>query len=319
MKNNEFMELVDQNLSGLVWDERKRQKVLHALSEEEKPVKKVSTTFILIAAIVCLSVTALAAGLIFANRINFKQTAEKAVNDKYNVTSTMLNTFFICTVDEQSDKDATVTYTGMEGLHYVLGQYTVAIRNGKAEAIWNRDGEDTSGLFEADAWGPEQLEEMILISSRDHTVEPFYELAKNIAKKHNEEHSPAGPRWNHGKAKEAKAVAEAAGRTDADLILLAKEAVANAYQLTAEQQEKLEDPYEVFEDDTDEAESWITYYMKDSKPLVNIMIQLQQEVSGDPDISNPFTEKDGRYFVDIDVETGIIEDIDYNTELGGNG
>ena len=65
MKNNEFKELVDQNLSGLVWDERKRQKVLHALSEEEKPVKKVSTTFILIAAIVCLSVTALAAGLIF--------------------------------------------------------------------------------------------------------------------------------------------------------------------------------------------------------------------------------------------------------------
>ena len=41
MKNNEFQELVDQNLSGLVWDERKRQKVLHAISEEEKPVRKI--------------------------------------------------------------------------------------------------------------------------------------------------------------------------------------------------------------------------------------------------------------------------------------
>ena len=319
MKNNEFKELVDQNLSGLVWDERKRQKVLHALSEEEKPVKKVSTTFILIAAIVCLSVTALAAGLIFANRINFKQTAEKAVNDKYSVTSTMLNTFFICTVDEQSDKDATVTYAGMEGMYYVLGEYTVTIRNGKAEAVWNRDGEDTSGLFEADAWGSEQLQEMIQISARDHTVESFYKQAKNIAKKHNADHGPDVPRWSgYGKAKEAKAVAEAAGRTEADLILLAKEAVANAYQLTAEQQEKLEDPYEVFEDDT-LAEGWVTYYMKGEKALVNIMIQLQQEYAGEDDEYNPFTEKDGRYFVDIDIETGIIEDIEYSTELGGNG
>ena len=52
MKNHEFQELVDQNLSGLVWDEPKRQKVHHAISEEEKPVKKISTTFILVAAIV---------------------------------------------------------------------------------------------------------------------------------------------------------------------------------------------------------------------------------------------------------------------------
>ena len=44
MKNNDFQELVDQNLSGLVWDERKRQRVLHAVSEEEKPVRKISTT-----------------------------------------------------------------------------------------------------------------------------------------------------------------------------------------------------------------------------------------------------------------------------------
>ena len=65
MKNNDFQELVDRNLSGLTWDERERQKVLHAISEEEKPMKKVSMTFILIAAILCISVVALAAGLVF--------------------------------------------------------------------------------------------------------------------------------------------------------------------------------------------------------------------------------------------------------------
>ena len=70
MKNHEFQELVDQNLSGLVWVERKRQKVLHAISEEEKPVKKISTTLVLIAVIVCLSVTALAAGLILSSNVD---------------------------------------------------------------------------------------------------------------------------------------------------------------------------------------------------------------------------------------------------------
>ncbi|MBP5728591.1 MAG: hypothetical protein J6Y48_16080, partial [Clostridia bacterium] len=88
MKNNEFQELVDQNLSGLVWDERKRQKVLHALSEEEKPVKKFSATFILVAAIICISVTALAASLIFSNKVTVQQLAEKAVNEKYGLTGT---------------------------------------------------------------------------------------------------------------------------------------------------------------------------------------------------------------------------------------
>jgi len=70
MKNNDFQELVDQNLSGLVWDERKRQRVLHAVSEEEKPVRKISTTFILVAAIICISVTALAAGLMFSQKVD---------------------------------------------------------------------------------------------------------------------------------------------------------------------------------------------------------------------------------------------------------
>ena len=93
MKNNDFQELVDQNLSGLVWDERKRRIVLHAVSEEEKPVKKISTTFILIAAIICISVTALAAGLVFSGRFDAVKVAEKTINDSYGITNDMLGTF----------------------------------------------------------------------------------------------------------------------------------------------------------------------------------------------------------------------------------
>ena len=44
MKKHEFRELVDQNLSGLVWDEEKRQTVLYAVQKEEKPVKKFTAT-----------------------------------------------------------------------------------------------------------------------------------------------------------------------------------------------------------------------------------------------------------------------------------
>ena len=149
MKNNEFQELVDQNLSGLVWDGQKRFKVLQAVSEEEKPMKKkVSMTFILVAAIICLSVTALAAGLIFANRVSAQQRAEKAVCDKYGVTDSMLSAFFTCYVEEKSDKEATVVFSGT---YAVLGDYTVDIRDGKADASWSFEGRDTSGMFDAEA------------------------------------------------------------------------------------------------------------------------------------------------------------------------
>ena len=117
MKNNEFQELVDQNLSGLVWDERKRQRVLHALNEEEKPVKKFSTTFILIAAIVCLSVTALAAGLIFSRKVDDMTLASRDLEKAYGVTPTMQGSYFVREV-KQTDQETVVSFEGLENLRY---------------------------------------------------------------------------------------------------------------------------------------------------------------------------------------------------------
>ena len=134
MKNNDFQELVDQNLSGLVWDERKRQSVLFAVSEEEKPVKKISTTFILIAAIVCLSVTALAAGLVLSRNVDDMSVARRELEKAYGVTSTMLGSDFGETV-EHKDNETIITFWGNEGLRYVLGEYTVTVQNGKV-ALW---------------------------------------------------------------------------------------------------------------------------------------------------------------------------------------
>ena len=116
MKKHEFRELVDQNLSGLVWDEEKRQTVLYAVQKEEKPVKKFTATFVLIAAVICLSVTALAAGLVFSSQVDAFKLAEKAVTDTYGITGAMRSTFFGRTAEETADGGVTVVYSGIEDL-----------------------------------------------------------------------------------------------------------------------------------------------------------------------------------------------------------
>ena len=321
MKNNEFQELVDQNLSGLVWDEKKRFMVLQAVSEEEKPMKKkVSMTFILVAAIICLSVTALAAGLIFANRISVKQTAEQAVYNKYGVTDTMLASFFSSKVEEKSDKEATVVFSGT---YAVLGDYTVDIRDGKADASWSFEGRDTSGMFDAEAWGLEQLQEMLRATTTDHDVTSFFHKAEEIEKKIKAENGPEDAERKElqpaGKA-EAMAAAAKAGRSAEDLILLAKDAIAEAYRMTPEQRAKLESPYETEDIEREDIEDWlVTYYTEEGNPLFEVRIGLQQQQADGNEEFPPFTEKDGFYFVTINVETGVIENIEYETDLNGNG
>ena len=49
------------------------------------------------------------------------------------------------------------------------------------------------------------------------------------------------------------------------------------------------------------------------------MLSLQQQTSDDPSAFAPFTERDGVYWVDVNVETGTIEDLLYDSQLGGNG
>ena len=321
MKNNEFQELVDQNLSGLVWDERKRLRVLYAVSEEVKPVKKISTTFILIAAILCISVTALAAGLVFSNRVDATKMAEKALTDTYGITDSMLSTFFSRSIEEQSDGSMRITYAESNDLHYVLGEYTILVKDGKASASWNHEGEDTTGLFEADAWGKEQLEEMMYLAKRDHEIIAFNDMAKSIAKKYGDMPHGAGSdkatTVREG-AEEAKAAAKASKFTEEDLIVKACDAAISAYDLNREQADLLKPVFEL-EDMADSREDYMYYHMQEGKPIFTIMLDLHQQKSDDPDHFPAYSEKDGVYWVDVNVETGVIENIRYDTQLGGNG
>ena len=319
MKNDEFRELVDQNLSGLVWDGRKRQKVLHAVSGEEKPVKKISTTFVLIAAIICISVTALAAGLVFSGRFDAVKVAENAVRESYGITDDMLSTFFSRATEDKEDGTSLITYSGVDYFHYVLGDYTVTVKDGKGSASWSHDGEDTSGLFEADAWGKEQLQEMMRISSEKHEVQEFAVKAETIAKHHNASpYRAASTGYYKAGEDEAKAAAQASGRTGEDLDLLAMEAVALAYDLTPEQREMLLPPYRT-DLPVNDLGDYMYYHMQDGKPVYTVRLSLHQKFSDDPNVFPPYTEKDGVYWVDVNVGTGMIENILYDTELGGNG
>ena len=83
----------------------------------------------------------------------------------------------------------------------------------------------------------------------------------------------------------------------------AKEAIVQEYKLTDAQAKKL--TYEA--DQT----TYVTY--QEGQPLVHLMFWLWQEDEG------PFTEKDGQYWVTINLQTGVIEDILYDSGLAGNG
>ena len=329
MKNNEFKELVDQNLSGLVWDERKRRKVLHALSEEEKPVKKVSATFILIAAIVCLSVTALAAGLIFSPRYDAVKVANQAMEDQYGITPDLLS-LFSREVKANGDGTSTVIYSTTEDVGPVsrIGEYTVVVDGQKAAASWSNDGRDTSGGLAAEAYGAEQL----------HTISYDYENAmkwmtdNNIIHKKSADITPnprlAGGQIN-GWTEEDQAEWDRA-RDEADLdeqrrldeiakaekegsmtvseaAAAAKEAVIQEYGLTGEQADKLQyEPDQVYAS------------FENDEPSVNLLFCLWQN-DGDTYMADNFTEKDGQYWVTVNLKTGVIEDIVYDAGIAGNG
>ncbi len=320
MKKFDFQELVDQNLSGLVWDEAKRRTVLQAVRKEERPVKKLSTTFILIAAIVCLSVTALAAGLVFSSRVDAANLAEKAMADTYGVTDTMLSTFFSRTVSETADGGTTVVYSGIDFLRDVLGEYTVSVKDGAATAVWSHDGESTSGLFDAEAWGKEQLEEMLRTAAERHDLSAFSEKAKAVAAKQEvaSDELPEGSAWEKTGEAEALAAAKASSYSEEDLLKLAHDAVVSAYQFTDDQAKMLKFVFEL-EDMADDTADYLYYRMKDGKPMLTVMLSLQQQVSDDPSAFAPFTQRDGVYWVDVNVETGVIEDLLYDSQLGGNG
>ncbi len=309
MKNHDFQELVDLNLSGLVWDERKRQKTLRAVSEEEKPVRRISRTFILAAVIVCLSVTAaLAVGLTFSKKVDNAKLAEEALLREYGVTSEM-HTFFNRSDGEEEGFPA-VYYEGAEPFAYVLGRYTVLIKNGRADAFWSWDGEDVSDGFHGEAWGAEQLSEMIRISQDDQLFLPLVQIAENIARAHGA-YAAGQPAVNgvgietylQKLRSDAEKAENAARLSIPEMEEIAREALAVRYNFTAEQAENLI---------CVEENGCYSLFGSEETPCYDFWFYLGSEDGGQGLGS-------GVYTATINVENGTVEDTLYDSALAGKG
>lgn len=288
MKEHDFQQLADRNLSGLVWDERMRRKVLCALDKEGRNVKHLSKTFILAAAILCISVTALASGLIFSPQYDAGRQAARAMQDQYGITEELLS-LFQREITEQADGTFTVTYRAIRTdlPAEAMGDYTVTITKDGADAAWSNDGKNTTGGLDAEAFGPEQL----TLLSRDYAS--AMEQLRGADDAAQPAVTPASQEDSTLNVHGALSIPQASQ--------LAREAVCQEYALTEHQQDML-----LFEEDS-------TYAAAEDRPLVTMLFWLWQEADG------TFTEKDGQYWVTIDLDTGVIEDILYDACLAGNG
>ena len=267
--------------------------------------------------LVCLLAAAVSAsGLVFSARAKARSAAEKALYDRYGITFDMLS-YFRSEFHENGDGTSTMFYEGVEDLAFVLGRYDVRVKDDAVQDVtWSHDGEDTSKGFESTAWGTEQLNEMLEINRATWSMEGFMSYIDKI----NAENGFAVDEQPEPEADEeafmnAKRQARDHSRySSEELDRMAREAAALQYQLTPEQVDML--TYDEVEDDL------MSYGPEeDGSPCYWRTLFLIQN----PDPENPYafhenpTEKDGTYFVIINVRTGVIEDVEYDTGVGGNG
>lgn len=116
-------------------------------------------------------------------RVNAELYANQALEEKYGITPVMLD-YFSRTVEKTDENVYTVRYTGCEIWAYVLGTYEVIVdRNTVTSTSWSRDGESTSGGLDAEAWGSDQLMEMLRLNQQEGGTQVFdariYEINQN--------------------------------------------------------------------------------------------------------------------------------------------
>jgi len=199
--------------------------------------------------------------------------------------------YFIREVTEAED-GFTVTYTGMDDFSWVLGAYTVTVREEKIQARWSHEGMRTAGGFEAEVWGREQLSEMLRIVEETSTMQPFQAIAAAREKKHPQADAdpPSLP-------EPCSAPAEIR-LTRKEMELLARRAVIDGYDLTVREAVALK------------TEEWNDpeYYKIDGR--VCRMIPVRMEIR---------KEHAPQFWVYVDVENGEIQDIHYLSDRSGNG
>lgn len=226
----------------------------------------------------------------FSPQLQAALAAEKALYQKYGLDRDMLD-YFDREVTEAED-GFTVTYTGMNGFTWVLGSYTVTVRENKILARWSHEGMSTAGGFEADVWGREQLKEMLRIVDETSMMEPFQAIAEAREKKH-----PQAEPVRQSPPESCPAPAEIP-LDEKEMELLARRAVIDAYDLTVQEAVTLK------------TEEWNNpeYYKINGRVCRMIPVRLEIRKEHVP-----------QFWVYVDVENGEILEVFYLSDRSGNG
>ena len=94
--------------------------------------------------------------------------------------------------------------------------------------------------------------------------------------------------------------------TEAEMIDLARQAVVSVYGLSENQVALMKCPQNI--------EEYRYYNMRNGIPVYSVWFYLTQNQSD----ASGYTEKDGIYIIDVNVETGMIESTVYDPGLGAN-
>ena len=258
---------------------------------------------------------------ILSDREKAIMLADRAMEEKYGITL-LTQEYFTRSTQEKQGHVFIVEYQGDTDLAFVLGTYKVTVENGAVTRItWSHDGEDTAKGFETDAWGSEQILEMLRLNQETGEVAPFYQKADEINRKHGlnfsymyESEAEAEDRREKEKA-EIEEVMRLAVLSAKEIDETSMQAIALVYGLTDEQAARLENL-------TDPEEHTVfSYEMLHGIPCAVTCFGLGDDPTDGELHPNGirYTEKEGTYWVYVNVLTGIVEEIFFSYGIGGNG
>ena len=284
-------------------------------------MKKILKTGILVLAVLALLLpAALAEDIVISERLKAIRLADKALEEKYGIT--MLGQEYLeRDTEDGEDGTYTVRYKGKFDLGYVLGTYEVTVKNGTVTGIaWSHDGEDTSGGLKAEAWGIDQIMEMLKLNQETWDDSGFADQAKEINAKHGFVYSmesisdTLAVMQTTGYESYSKEARDLAALLPEQVSTIAKQALIRVFELNEAQQAHME----VMSEPDSQGYGYIMYH--------GVPCQLSCIGVGDGDAAPEvlpngllYTEKDGTYWVCVNVQTGVVEDIFYSAGIGGNG
>ena len=259
--------------------------------EREYPRRAVFVAAALVLALIAAA--AVAAGLTRSARYDAKRLAYQALEEKYGFTTDM-ESFFTCTAEEK-DGQTVVTYRANKDVGdfaWKLGDYTVTIRNGQAEASWSNDGEAVGDDFSSDVWNTALLARGI---ARRRAGEEWYEITGETLERLGgaEQEDVLVPDGLDG--------ARLADESESD-VLKARKEVLEKYGLTKENL-ALFDAWKLMEN----GKTQIIFVPNISAEDDGILLEIDDETAADRAFSR-HSERMGRYMVEFG-ENGAVQSV----------